>query len=712
MVPVVDADDPVIVALGDSAMWTTGTRYEDKTPNLVHEALKDEPIPPARFRARGGAVIGASPPAPERLGGGRERYEPPRGYYDFKEDNADWYSFYTPDDRSDINQLRWTLARDIGSAYPTVLQQIEQFPPLSELPYGASERQKDEWRVDVPERAVRQLPGSGAPDDLPPRAEEADLVLVNGGTNDIDLSWLMDYREKNRLRMIKAIEHYSLQDTATMLDLARDRFPNAVIALVGYFPFLSDWTDYDIARAFLLRMLGGFEGSFAAIERAIDHAMTFARAHVHYMRTAAAFQMREDMENGAPGTVFVSRGFGTVHSFASTATDPWCWGQYDDDTFFERLHACQHIVASDDYIPVLDENPSADVFDDIPIDRSDWVGCKSAAVGHPNRTGSRKTAEAIVDRWERYVEQSTKTTIEELSERTPLSVSDEIERHGLETHIDQIRQEGKGPSGIPEKGSSLRYALTHRTVDSIKLEFHRANELNDDLSGFGRNPYLLDKAMIYLEVSPGRSGSGDRFRVDWEDADGLRVKDTPQFDKHSDGRGWQGDTEVYVDPMLGRDMDGDVGAHDEGVAAGDDDPDRNHPSSNSWDDERLRLGDVQSARLIIENPSRWALVGVTLTINGDIEYRADVDQVSNRDRVVIDGLLDNDYTSPPPEPPRERGTPPAPNTPERTDSDDDASGGDADGESVEAPGFGVGPALGAVAGSAVLVKWLLEDDGD
>lgn len=584
------ADDPVIVAVGDSALWTTGTRYEDKTPNLVHEKLKGgEPIEPSHFRARGGAVIGLSRRYKDSPGnrGSRNRWNRSPDYYHFKEDSANWYTFYDPNrDRSgdsrddlapgesgynDVNRLKWTVARDIGSPYPTVVQQIEQFPRRSNGENASNAR----WQMDVPGRPVKQLGGANA-ETTPPYAEDVDLLLINGGTNDISLEWLNDYRVKSRDDVLAATRRHCYRDQVDLLRAARNRFPNAVIALVGYFPFLSDGTDYSRARGFLKRQIGGFKATFAAIERVVDHALVFARAHQHFMRKAVAERAREEADDGDPGVFYVARGFGTEN--ALYAPRSWTWGEYDDDIYLWRKHACQHTDPSNGRVPTGDLEPA----------------CVSAAIGHPDRTGSRETANAVVERYREYTDLSVRETVEELAERTPLSVRDEIERHGIDG------------SGHVRDGASLRYALSHRYVDSIELRVERAGQLKQSLSGFGRNPYLLDKADIYLEIEPGRSGNGERFRVDWEDTDGAQKKDTPQFDKHS-GR----HTSVYIDP--------------------------------NWDGDWLRLGQVQDADLVVEKPSRWALEEVQVTINGVVEHTENVNQVANANEVRIRNLLDNGY---------------------------------------------------------------------
>lgn len=591
--------EPTIVALGDSALWTTGTRYEDKTPNLVHKRLRGgEPIQPTHFRARGGAVIGLSRRYKDSPGarGSRSDWRKSPDYYHFVEDDADWYSFYDPGDSDDVDRIKWSIGRDIGSPYPTIVQQIEQFPRRT----AGEDRENDRWALDTPDPGV-SLGGEGSvsEDDHPPYAEDVDLLLLNGSTNDIDLEWINDYRPKSRSDIHAATRRHCYRDHVDLLGEARDRFPNAIIALVGYFPFLSDWTDKSRARDFLKRQIGWAKGTVVPIERIVDHALSFARAHVHYMRKAVAERARAEARNGHPGVFFVARGFGTVHALYAPRT--WTWGEFDDDTHEWRQHACQHTDPSDGEVPA----------DDLD------AACVSAGIGHPNRTGSRQTADAIVDRYEEYTRLSTHETIEELEtggggSNDGHSVRAELERHGID-------------------GEGLRYGLSHRYVDSIEVRLTRGDELNDDLGGIGRNPYLLDKAHIYLEIEPGRSGYGERFKLDWEDNNGASAKDTPQFDNNS-GR----HTHVYVDPMHERDMDGFAGVTESGFA-------RETPSATDWDSDPLRLGDVREMHLVVRNSSRWALEEVRVTINGVIEHTKDVDQVTNADEVRIDNLLANGY---------------------------------------------------------------------
>jgi hypothetical protein len=635
-------DDVTVVAVGDSAMWCTGTRYRDKTPNVVHKLLNDgDPIPPSQFRARGGATIGASEPyrvpfdepTPDHVrkhDGEFDAEDDDYGYGPVASQHNDWVA-RSGRDVENVDNLAWTVRRDLGQAEPTVCQQLDQFP--------SREAGDAVPRLDVPrggQQPVRFFGANGAftrtPDAEPPYAEDVDLVLVNGGTNDIAESWLMDYTKHSYSDVLHAVERHCYDDQVYLLERTRERFPNAVIALVGYFPFVSDWTWYPTAKEFLRAFEGikdavGRNPGPGMIERIVDNAQVFARAHQHHMRRAVATRAGEEARTGKPGVFYVSRGFGNVHAF--DGPEPWVWGLDGDDTYEVRKHATEEILGASDPAKL------------------------NAAIGHTNRTGSRKTAEVVVERYEAYREFSVRETVSMVSgaDGPTVSVDDEFRSRGV--------------FGDPRDAESLRLAHAQRLVDSIHLEFERRNSLKSEWQNslMSRTPHLHGNSDLYLEIEPGRdspdpsvaSNANDRegYRVDWE-SDG-ESHDTPQFDKDSSLR-----TEVSIDPMMGRHMDSDDGDKQLGqvsvgrgsTAAGKKsqrednvDNDDGYGTDVEWsetnhggddvlpndpreyygrhDTVRMELADVEKLTLRIDNPSYWALQHVNVSINGALTYWVD-----------------------------------------------------------------------------------------
>jgi hypothetical protein len=553
-------------------------------------------------RAIGGAVIGAN-------------VEENRGYYDFQHyDDADgydaWYSVYdSRPDVSDIDQTRWSIARDIGSKHPTILHQLEQFPRRS---HGESR-----GTVDVPERHVDQL--GRTPTKTPPFAEDVDVVLLNGGTNDIGLSRLNNPLETAKLDILFSAQSVLYRDLKQLIQAARGRFPNATICVVGYMPYASHQTDRAKARRFLdeytaeampklnavvnvVRDKFGIDYLEALAEAAVQNALDFARYQSYFMRKAVAETHREDRRQGNPGIVFVHRGFGLANSFE--ANDPWCWGVPPGDDMQDlREPACAH--------------------------DSDTVVCRWASIGHPNRQGSRQTAEQVERRYDQYRTATVGRTVSRLADGRPASVRETLETYGLD----------------PEDG--LRYCDSHEIVDSIKVTVDTGENETGGL--VGRLNHVLE---VDLVVEPGRSGTGERYRVsseydppdkleDLEDKsnswwvngiedvsdvvtdDGLNLDVDFRFDHHHKFEENSSDA-VMIDPMHGRSL-----AEFDGVATADDDPNP-YQVGDSWNQGPLRLDQIRTLRLDVTIPeaTRWGLEEVTVEINGHVSTTERVGGVS------------------------------------------------------------------------------------
>lgn len=680
------SDDVTVVAIGDSAMWGTGTAYRYKPPNLVHKILNEgEPMPPVQLRARGGGIIGHPRTSlPDRkirswtakdVDNSLDRRDtswedgwtpPGPGYTYGKDDDYGYTSEWDQLNREtrrrgdldvkNINNLKWAVRRDVGKSHPTHLEQLEQFDgPTTTRADGTTvvDHELDvPWQGDSEVRFYKDedyppvdAGQSGTTDEWkpetnPPAPEEVDLVLLNGATNDVGLLFMMNYLDHTYLSLMQRIAEYCYRDNKVLLREARKQFPNALLVLVGYPFFLSEWSNYKKSKEFL-RKLGGFKAlagippTSIIVERVIDGGMVFHRAHQHYMRKAVADRAHVEARRRDPGVMYVSRGFGAINAFEGP--DPWAWSIGNDDLFERRKHLVEDILGEDG---ALD---------------------KYASIGHPNRKGSIETARAIVDRYrERYdlPVGETAIKIDRVRSKRPWRLRQALSSYDLVPNS----------FGGSENGS-VRNALSYRYVDSIQLKFYRGTELKH--AGGLRTPHLPEGADVYLDLDPGRNGSGETFRVDYE-SDGEKF-DTPQFDRHSrtaplgglqkdwhtaHGRNWaartmdrdgdRGDdtvvTEVNFDPMAGRKTDAKVGTN-YGKSRGQkednvDDQSKqrdifwdetDHGTENHipndredfrdrWDDDRMMLWHVKEATLRVTNPKFWALRKVELTINGDLTW--------------------------------------------------------------------------------------------
>lgn len=641
--------DITVVAIGDSAMWTTGTDYRFKTPNLVHKLLNNgTPIPPVQFRARGGAVIGRSNSTAD---GTFDATDDEYGYSEFigysdpsvrgTYNDLNFQAQNDPSvDSKDVNNLKWSVRRDIGRGKPTHLEQLDQFADwdsnrLLDVPYDGKNQirlYRDKSLPD-PDNPITNNSFSHKPSVHPPNPEEVDVVLLNGSTNDIGLGYMMDYTKRTYYDLIEKVEQHSYRDAKHLLKKARERFPNALLVLVGYPIFLSEWTSYQKGKDFLTAHPNGRPQWWAGkapthliIERVVDGGMVFARAHQHYMRRAVAERARVEAQQRLPGVMYVSRGFGVINAFEGPA--PWGWSLGNDDTHARRKHFLQQLPG---------------------FTASRFPKAEFAPIGHPTRKGSNQTAKAIVNRYRDRGNLSVKESAKKMDRRsntsTPLSLTNALD--STKTFPNSFGTAGKG---------SVLNSLSHRYVDSIQLTFHVATTLKhaNAWESVWRTNHLAGGANIFLDIEPGRNGTEETFRVDYESD--LNAKDTPQFDRHANNSGLDRDgntnnsrivTEINIDPMAGRQMDSFVNtnygrdrtykednARDDSKGwdiswsntnYGNTNDIPNNPqdfqAQNRWDTDRLMLWQIDKARVRVENLGFWALRRVDLTINGELTWR-------------------------------------------------------------------------------------------
>ncbi len=620
--PVVGADTTV-VAVGTSVTWCSGNHYAHKFPNLVHRDLNggysmDEtylhfneggtvsgpneptpayhaktlddgytdpvhpcgpPIPPVQYRARGGAIIGLSRPAKTMFGtdwseigrndNGGYLASGADGDYDGKLDFVHEYRhLFEP---ANVDRTVWSMMRDIGWGWPTIVDQMEQF----------QHRGQPKNSLDVPSGNVRQF-GGKQPESRPPDAEDVDVVLIDGGTNDIDLSWLNDPSQAGRHEIWQAVRRHQYDDVVGsdgLLQRARRRFPNAVVVLVGEPVWASNRTDHRRARKFLVESAAIAGVIPGVVEQAIDNALNFSRFSAYWLRRAAAEEARDD---DGPGIVFAMPGYGVVNSMM--ADWPWSFGfepngeanGYSTDENWElRRKVC---LKEQNW-----ENRTAGEPREI-----DLVGCLAAGIGHPNPEGCRQIADSIVRRYKRHVHLHT----DEVSEI-------------LDGGTDSLRR-SFGRYGLDLGADGVRYCSSHRVVDSIRTKFWTATG-----SGKGQK-----KGRLYLRVYPGRTGSGERFRLDSEynDLQPGGPTQTPDSDYAED--------EFHVDPMMGRRLAGPPGNTDAHEQVGSKENERTlqtYHQGDRWDDQRLELGDVEHATLWLEGVDSgdgWDLERIALGLNG------------------------------------------------------------------------------------------------
>lgn len=647
-------EKPTVVAVGTSVTWSTGNLYENKFANLVHKDLtgdypldekflhykqgssppgganeptpsyytktqqatsggthpNGDPLPPKQLRARGGAIMGLSRPAPVLFGdqtlsdrpstdpeapGGGNNYlakNADGSYYgklDFIESTEDsidgdqeplgYTSLFDP---TDINRSRWLIARDIGWSWPTVVDQIQQFD---------TENQRT---VDVPSGTITRFGGTVS--GLAPAGKDVDTVLIDGGTNSLTLGWLNDPRKAGRQKIRKATRRYMYHDMKQLLDEARETFPNAVIVLMGEPVWASNRTDRSRAKKLLVAYTAAAVIP-SIVEQAFDNVVNFSRFQAHWLRRAVAEKSRTDP---GPGIVLAPPGYGVVNSMM--ADWPWSFG-YDtsapnfnkpgittDDVRQLRYDVCRaEYDAEHECVGGICTGTEAEI--------GRW-SCFNAPIGHPNPEGCRQYADTIIRRYKEHVDLSVGDTAASLDAGTE-SLRDSLERYGLGPSGDGVR------SALSTTDVGVRWALSHRVIDSIRLEI-----TTGEASGIADGS--LERGRVRLGIRPGRRGAAGQG-------------DREQFVLDTEARDFVKQDRFFIEPMMRRRLTGPVGNTDKNE-------EKNiktfitekgnqtvHPPGH-WSDRRLRLGHLDHLTLSVEGvePDGWAARKVRYELNGAI----------------------------------------------------------------------------------------------
>jgi lysophospholipase L1-like esterase len=215
-------------------------------------------------------------------------------------------------------------------------------------------------------------------------ADTVDLVIVDGGINDVDVRTILNPLTTTAELKAK-IERVFSGDLVSLLEQVLTNYPNAQVVVTGYYPIVSNESDLTLLPLMLsgigVDLLTGVIGGSAVISKTvlkstITNAATFARES----RTRIARAV--DTANAAlasPRVVFADPRFAPTN--AALASDPWLFGINPDGSpqdnpavSIPRAAACNsHCSGSDATI------------------------CERASAGHPNPTGARRFASAILD---------------------------------------------------------------------------------------------------------------------------------------------------------------------------------------------------------------------------------------------------------------------------------------------------------------------------
>ena len=334
-------------------------------------------------------------------------------------------------------------------------------------------------------------------------AAAADLLILNGGINDVGVNTLLSAHLFDSERLLDpSIQTYCYSDMMGLLAEARARFPRATIAVLGYYPLLSD--DSNIAWvALLLFLLGSSAGVVAGVlasaaltSKIVRNALYFHQRQLYWLRRAVTDFNRRSHSHA--GVLFVHPGFTARNSVG--ATTPLLFQPTLPPSVETWITECLRSITSGDLARLVTVLTTVDPHDpqndmrragcnvvyasDIGLN----MRCRVAAIGHPNEPGAACIAQSIRTQCEQYWSISMREHLAILQRgRSTLSLRGGLSRFGLE----------------PESG--WRACSQQMYIDSIQVTIQTKNLPNagtDNKVFFSlgeKRKWLLNESVLPLD---------------------------------------------------------------------------------------------------------------------------------------------------------------------------------------------------------------------
>jgi len=206
---------------------------------------------------------------------------------------------------------------------------------------------------------------------------DVDLVILNGGINDIDIRFILNpFTDRRELADVTRL--FCGQHLEWLIARVLARFPRARVAVTSYYPILSEQSDLDLVPDFTfvegmpIRPYFDLFSPGPVLQKVITNCRIFYEESTAAMRDAVAAL-------AATGRVFFAAPpFGPAN--AALAPDPWLFGltwpglEPEDPVAAERRAACRRCES----------------------DLLQREQCYRASAGHPNREGAREFAREIL----------------------------------------------------------------------------------------------------------------------------------------------------------------------------------------------------------------------------------------------------------------------------------------------------------------------------
>jgi len=210
-----------------------------------------------------------------------------------------------------------------------------------------------------------------------PSAPFVDLVLVDGGINDIGLNQIFDWM--STVDIASACVQYCLDDMKQLLSAVGAGFPTARVVVTGYYAPLSNESADNLAERFIVGFLAMFGFDAILAVKKSDLAKVYARCALFKSeantRLAQAVSQTNAALGGAPRFFFADPSFHSTNAvFASV---PWVFGIGSDLSPEDGMRRERAVICASE------SGDDGEVF------------CVRASMGHPNPMGAQAYAQAI-----------------------------------------------------------------------------------------------------------------------------------------------------------------------------------------------------------------------------------------------------------------------------------------------------------------------------
>jgi beta-glucosidase/6-phospho-beta-glucosidase/beta-galactosidase/lysophospholipase L1-like esterase len=229
-------------------------------------------------------------------------------------------------------------------------------------------------------------------DDFNNKPETVDLIIVNGGINDVNARRILN--PLNSEAFLRGLaEKHCHQHMKTLLERITNKFKKAKVIVTGYYPMISEDSDLLLLEAFLIgiglevaSITGGIIGAVIgpAMKSAIAANCQFFAEQSEMKLQAAVDDVNSSLINSTLEPE--ARVFLAVPDFdkknAALAPEPWLYAINLDFSSQDNLVAGGRKTACEQ----------------AGSGRTDVEICKRASIGHPNAVGAEKYAAEIIAR--------------------------------------------------------------------------------------------------------------------------------------------------------------------------------------------------------------------------------------------------------------------------------------------------------------------------